>query len=207
MKHVYLITILFITACTNNSTSTPKNKALSTQHTDAVQTTIDPKNYLQYCSSFKKVPTAQTKISILMDSIFPCWVGTPWNFYGTTTTPQQGTIACGYFVTTILRDIGVPVQRVKHAEVASSVMIKAVCGTANWITTKAAIENYIQQLPNNSLCIIGLDFHTGFVVKRNNKVYFVNSSYITPAQVKIENWQDAVPVQTSKVWVIGPVKI
>src|SRR2546429_7045322 len=34
--------------------------------------------------------------------IFPSWYGTAWDFYGTTEVPQQGKIACGYFVTTVL---------------------------------------------------------------------------------------------------------
>src|SRR5437764_1215954 len=38
--------------------------------------------------------------------IFPAWFGTPWDFNGTTQTPGEGKIACGYFVTTVMRDLG-----------------------------------------------------------------------------------------------------
>ena len=43
--------------------------------------------------------------------IAPEWMGTPWDFYGTTQQPGRGKIACGYFVTTVLRDAGVRLRR------------------------------------------------------------------------------------------------
>ncbi|MGB0985259.1 MAG: hypothetical protein ACPG19_14505, partial [Saprospiraceae bacterium] len=58
--------------------------------------------------------------------IFPHWYDTKYDFYGTTETPGKGKIACGYFVTTVLRDIGVPIQRVKMAQAASERMIKSM---------------------------------------------------------------------------------
>ena len=44
--------------------------------------------------------------------IFPHWYDTKYDFYGQTETPGKGKIACGYFVSTVLRDIGVPIERV-----------------------------------------------------------------------------------------------
>jgi len=51
--------------------------------------------------------------------IFPNWYGTGWDFNGTTEVPRQGKIACGYFVTTVLRDAGWKVQRARLAQQAS----------------------------------------------------------------------------------------
>src|SRR5579859_7168832 len=42
----------------------------------------------------------------IRDTILPAWSGTPWDFYGTAERPREGTIACGYFVATVLRDAG-----------------------------------------------------------------------------------------------------
>ena len=59
----------------------------------------------------------------IFKEIFPSWYGTPWDFYGTTQAPQQGKIACGYFVSTVLRDAGWRVQRVRLAQQASENII------------------------------------------------------------------------------------
>ena len=55
--------------------------------------------------------------------IFPSWYGTAWDFNGTTEMPQQGKIACGYFVSTVLRDAGWKVQRTRLAQQASENII------------------------------------------------------------------------------------
>ena len=61
------------------------------------------------------------------EHIFDAWYGTKWNFHGTTQTPRQGSIACGYFVTTTLEHAGFKLPRVKMAQQAASVMIKSLC--------------------------------------------------------------------------------
>src|SRR5262245_48861455 len=42
----------------------------------------------------------------IVNDLFPFWYGTDWDFSGVTETPNQGKIACGYFVSTLLRDVG-----------------------------------------------------------------------------------------------------
>ena len=64
---------------------------------------------------------------MLNDSIFGYWMQTPWDFNGHTDTPRKGEIACGYFVTTTLRDIGVRLQRYKLAQQAASVITEKLC--------------------------------------------------------------------------------
>ena len=66
-------------------------------------------------------------ITYFSDSLFVCWYGTGWDFNGTTTTPRDGNIACGYFVTTLIRDAGFDIQRTKLAQCASSTMINTLC--------------------------------------------------------------------------------
>jgi hypothetical protein len=39
----------------------------------------------------------QALLEYLDGQAFPAWSGTPWAFSGTSTTPKEGTIACGYF--------------------------------------------------------------------------------------------------------------
>src|SRR5262245_2869906 len=45
------------------------------------------------------------------DDLVPAWIGTTWDFWGTTATPREGSIACGHFVGTVLRDAGFRVDR------------------------------------------------------------------------------------------------
>src|SRR6188474_3208784 len=78
-------------------------------------------NYSEYKENCKKLFIQYKKNPVLLnkqlllnnirDSLFTCWLGTPWDFYGTTQTPGKGKIACGYFVTTLLRDMGASVNR------------------------------------------------------------------------------------------------
>lgn len=63
-------------------------------------------------------------ISRMTEEIFPSWYGTKWDFNGTTRIPQEGRIACGYFITNILTDVGFNIPRVKWAQSASEVFIK-----------------------------------------------------------------------------------
>src|SRR4029453_1954809 len=71
--------------------------------------------YKQYISNPDST-SKQALINNIRDSLFVCWYGTAWDFNGITEEPGKGKIACGYFVTTILRDLGIPVKRYKHAQ-------------------------------------------------------------------------------------------
>lgn len=55
----------------------------------------------------------------ITEDILPAWHGTPWDFNGTTRTPRSGTIACGYFVNTVLQDAGFRLPRIKWSQMAS----------------------------------------------------------------------------------------
>ena len=51
----------------------------------------------------------------LLDSccdFFKAWYFTPWTFNGYSETPKEGSIACGYFVTTTLSDMRFKVPRI-----------------------------------------------------------------------------------------------
>lgn len=60
------------------------------------------------------------------ESVAPFWYGTSWDFNGTSQIPGEGTIECGYFVTTVLRDIGLELERVTLAQQASEAIIKSL---------------------------------------------------------------------------------
>ena len=160
---------------------------------------------------FKNDPTfcnKQTLLNNIRDSLFTCWYGTPWDFYGTTEEPKKGKIACGYFVTTILRDIGSAVNRIKHAQCASEEMIKAVC-IRNTVQrySNASISSFVEKIKLNGigLYIVGLDYHTGFILNDGEDVYFVHANYAGKKEVMKEVAIVSTVLSSSNYKVIGKV--
>ena len=52
----------------------------------------------------------------LLNGIIPYWYGTAWSFEGHTNVPNQGEIACGYFVSTTLVHMGLDINRYRMAQ-------------------------------------------------------------------------------------------
>lgn len=140
--------------------------------------------------------------------IFPFWYGTDWDFYGTTETPGAGKIACGYFVSTVLRDAGLKVNRVSLAQQASENIIKS-------LTTEARIKRFrnvslqkfvaeIEKL-GAGLYVVGLDFHVGFLYHDGAEVYFVHSSYVEPSETIREKAAASPVLEASKYRVVGKI--
>lgn len=119
----------------------------------------------------------------LEDSLFPYWYGTPWDFNGTTTTPNSGAIACGYFVTTLLEHVGFNLQRVKLAQQASEFIIKSLT-SENFISrfSNTQIKVFVNEieLRGHGLYVVGLDIHTGFLLNTDEGIYFIHSTYEYP---------------------------
>ena len=114
--------------------------------------------------------------------IFPFWYGTPWGFNGTTRTPREGKIACGYFVTTILSDIGFTIPRIRWAQSASAVFINKLAqpdikrySNASILKIKEILQDW-----GDGLYLVGLDNHTGFIRVRQNEIKFIHASYYQP---------------------------
>ena len=131
------------------------------------------------------------------------WVGTKWDFNGTSRKPKEGTIACGYFVTNILSDLGFQIQRVQLAQAVSSKMIKELCIDIKRFGDFDKLKDYIKNQPNHSIFIIGLDFHTGFVLKTDDKIYFLHSNYIDNQGVVKEEIENSKALKSSKSFMIG----
>jgi hypothetical protein len=142
----------------------------------------------------------------LRDSVFAYWYDTPWDFYGTTEEPRKGNIACGYFVTTTLKHLGLNIDRVFLAQQASSVLIKEVCDEESIkVFSNSHYKNmkeYVQKYSGN-IFIAGLDNHVGFIVKEDSELYFVHSSGIQPFKVVKEKVDDAGLLVYSKYHMVG----
>ena len=122
--------------------------------------------------------TGQLLHAQVVNGLAPFWYGTPWDFNGTTEVPRQGSIACGYFVTTVLRDAGVHLDRVKLAQAASESMIKSLVSEASirrWRRTPVRRVEAEVRSWGPGLYIAGLDRHTGFVHCDATGVWFIHA--------------------------------
>lgn len=125
----------------------------------------------------ENVPTSLTER--IEKELFPHWYETPYDFYGMTETPGKGQIACGYFVTTVLRDAGVPIERIKMAQAASEQMIKALVDE-RYIKrfSRVPIRDFIYAIEDmgEGLYVVGLDTHTGFLTYDGLTVRFIHAT-------------------------------
>lgn len=140
------------------------------------------------------------------ETIIPVWIGTKWDFNGISEVPQQGYIACGYFVTTVLRDAGLHLPRVKLAQCASEQMIKLLIQSKNISRyNHVAIEYFVDAIRRQGygLYIVGLDNHTGFIYNDGTTIYFIHSTFVGTRNVQKEKAADSWVLQQSKYKVLG----
>ena len=140
--------------------------------------------------------------------IFSSWYGTPWDFNGTTEVPQQGKIACGYFVSTVLRDAGWRVQRVRLAQQPSENIILSLT-TDPYVRRfrRVPVSDFVSSVKEwgTGLYLVGLDIHTGFIVNTGSEVYFIHSSYVEPYTVVREKAIESKILAASNYRVLGRI--
>lgn len=147
-------------------------------------------------------------IKYITQKVFPYWYGTKWDYYGTTEMPQEGSIACGYFVTTTLRDMGVPINRVKMAQCASEEMIRSLVSKKNiHHISGVSLKDFEKKLIayGNGLYIIGLDNHTGFIFINGNERLFIHSSGWFPFKVVKDVISESSVLSKSTYRVVGKI--
>ena len=146
-------------------------------------------------------------INSISNELYSKWQNTPWDFNGTTTQPQQGSIACGYFVTTILQDMGVKLNRVKLSTCASSEMMKSLTPRQpirNLSSLTYTAFNDKLKEDGKGVYVIGLDFHTGFIVNDGAENWFIHSNYIERKGVTKEPVINSGALKSSKTrWLVS----
>lgn len=147
-------------------------------------------------------------IKAVAETIIPGWIGTAWDFNGTSEKPQKGSIACGYFVTTVLRDAGLNLARVKLAQCASEQMITSLV-QSKYIHrfSNVKMEDFIKSVKKQGygLYIVGLDNHTGFIYNDGNEIYFIHSTFTGTRNVQNEIAAPSWILNTSKYKVLGKI--
>ncbi len=155
-----------------------------------------------------KLKRAQNYISnTLIDSIIPYWIGTKWDFNGISPEPRKGEIACGYFVSTTLRDVGVNLNRYKVAQKAASEIVKELCAPTSIknLSSLDKLNDYLSEVKDGELLIVGLDFHVGFIFKNEGKSFFAHSNYINREGVIVEELNASQAIQASNAYYVGNV--
>ena len=144
--------------------------------------------------SFDHIKTEFT--NQLVNKIIPHWYGTPWSFGGHTTIPNQGKIACGYFISTTLRDMGLKLNRYTLAQ-------KSPLDEAKMISCGSEINKVVQDTPEKAfeeidgltkegLYFIGFDEgHVGYLLKRKGQLFLIHSNYLNPVSVCIETLKES----------------
>lgn len=138
----------------------------------------------------------------LVENIFHYWYGTAWDFNGISDKPQHGKIACGYFVSTILKHCGIELNRYKVAQQYSLSIVNTLCSDVKKYSDLNAVLKYIESQPDN-LYVVGLDNHVGFISMQNDSITFIHSSFVGPACVESEQTETSAVLASSKLYVFG----
>ena len=144
----------------------------------------------------------------LNSRLFQYWYETDWDYNGTTEEPGKGSIACGYFVTTLLRDMGTSLNRSGLACSASEEMIKKLVSEKNIHRfSNFSIDRFVDEIKKlgNGIYLTGLDNHTGFIVCTDGKVEFIDSGGGAPARVLRKDAHDSGLLSRSKYRVVGKI--
>ena len=101
-------------------------------------------------------------LSTMVAKMFPAWYGTRWDYNGTTQCPKKGKIACGYFVTTTMRDMGFNIPRVRWAQAPSETMIKQMTSSGNIKRYRFSSIDHIKKEVRKwgeGIYVVGMDSH------------------------------------------------
>ena len=135
--------------------------------------------------------------------LLPAWEGTRWAMNGTTQVPGEGTVACGYFVATVLRDAGLQVERVKLAQQGSEDIIRT-------LTDESTIRRYhgasvgevLAEHTDDGVYVVGLDWHVGLLVVVSGEPTFCHASRSQAKKVLCEDAETARSLR-SRYTVVG----
>ncbi|MEZ4885502.1 MAG: hypothetical protein R3E32_12290 [Chitinophagales bacterium] len=112
------------------------------------------------------------------------WYGTTFDKEGMAKNPNEGKIACSYFITTILEDAGLKVNRVKLAQQSAENITKTLCSSDKMqrFTAPIEVKNYVEE-KGKGLYIIGFSFHVGFLYNDGLETYLIHASPLPPGTV------------------------
>ncbi|MBC8127824.1 MAG: hypothetical protein H8M99_11850, partial [Gloeobacteraceae cyanobacterium ES-bin-144] len=143
---------------------------------------------------------ARVILETTLPEMMRCWLGTPWDFNGTASTPGGGRIACGYFVATVLMDSGFRVDCYQLAQQPSGNILRTFLTKNECVLTVGkpygAFADDIE-MAEPGIYLIGLDTHVAFLVVGGKNFRMIHSSGSKPWCVVDESRADAQVLQKS----------
>lgn len=133
---------------------------------------------------------------VLVYQIIPYWYGTTWSFEGHTAIPNQGEIACGYFVSTTLLHAGLNINRYKLAQQLPVHEAASLCLQDSALiishAESAEIISEIYDKTQEGVYFLGFDgSHVGFLIKKPEGIFLLHSNYIGGAGVTVEKIEES----------------
>lgn len=117
-----------------------------------------------------------------LNTILPYWYGTTWAFEGHTSVPQQGEIACGYFVSTTLQHTGININRYKVAQQnpVNEARTYAITDSLYTFHSPAEVLNNLKETGfKKGFYFMGMGTnHVGLLLKRRGEIFFLHSNYV-----------------------------
>jgi hypothetical protein len=149
---------------------------------------------------------ARIILELALPAMMGCWLGTPWDFNGTAEGPGEGKIACGYFVSTVLKDAGFQVDRYQLARQPSENILRSFLPKESCALTVGkdyqAFAADVEKL-EHGVYVVGLDTHVAFIVVRSDGFRFIHSSGSRPWCVVDEDRSQATVLQRSSWRMLG----
>ena len=144
-----------------------------------------------------------------LPKLMRCWLGTPWDFSGTSQTPGEGKIACGYYVSTVMRDAGFKVERIRLAQQPSQNIIETFLPRPQMhVRAGMNYDKFLAEVTKRGpgIRIVGLDKHVAFlVITDEGEARFIHSSGGVAKSVVDQNRDEATTLQRSRYRVTGNI--
>jgi len=154
----------------------------------------------------KVLKETRSFLETLLPSMMRCWLGTPWDFNGTAEEPGNDQIACGYFVSTVLRDAGFRVDRYQLAQQPSENILRTFLPRSSLVRRVGVpYETFAAEARSldPGIYIIGLDTHVAYLVVADGNFRFIHSSGSQPWCVVDEGETEASVLRASNYRIIG----
>jgi len=148
---------------------------------------------------------------VILESVLPemmrCWLGTPWEFHGTASTPGEQGIACGYYVATVLRDAGFRLDRYQLAKQPSENILRSFLDRTSCVLTVGRdYEAFADDMDaaEPGIYLVGLDTHVAFIIVGYDDGFrFIHASGSDPWCVVDEDRDEAVVLKRSRWRMLG----
>ncbi|MEP2774958.1 MAG: hypothetical protein ABJQ29_09985 [Luteolibacter sp.] len=153
---------------------------------------------------------ARLILELMLPEMMRCWLGTPYDFNGTAEKPGAGTLACGYYVSTVLRDAGFRVNRYKLAQQPSENILRTFLPADSChLRVGKDFGEYVDWVEKKEpgIYLVGLDTHVGFIVNRVDGMHFFHSSAAGKVGVVDETRQRAGALRRSNWRLLGGLTV